>query len=273
MGKNHGQNTRTIWPERPSPTATLPLLISSGYRTRRAGISCSAPYLIPFRPIRREHYRSEYPPGTKITGPRIHSTRSRETRPAPAAGKSPLHQVRASPGREPGPSSLSPPVNSNYPAAGPPRATTGAPGALPENLKVVSFAPNSRTTTAIEWSHPAPSPGGYLPDAPGCLRDSPRHLPESRDAWGPAAWPARAAEPTGGDGGRRRVRVRGRLAGRPARRDMIDTTRIGDRRPRPGPIFRPGPQDHQPPDISSSNGLKCRSPIFVAPEAIGPEDQ
>jgi hypothetical protein len=85
--------------------------------------------------------------------------------------------------------------------------------------------------------------------------------------------------PAGGDGRRRRVRVRvrvrvrRRLAGRPARRDMIDTTRIGDRRPRPGPIFRPGPRDHQPPDISSSNGLKCRSPIFVAPEAIGPEDQ
>jgi hypothetical protein len=281
MGKNHGQNTRTIWPERPSPTATLPLLISSGYRTRRAGISYSAPYLIPFRSIRREHYRSEYPPGTKITGPRIHSTRSRETSPAPAAGKSPLHQVRASPGREPDPFSLPAPVNSNYPAPILPGQLPGRQARCPRTSRLYRL---HRTR-----GRPLQSSGRTRPRRPAATyqtrRDAFAILPRIYRSPGtpgalPRGRPGRLS-PAGGDGGRRRVqvqvrvrvRVRGRLAGRPARRDMIDTTRIGDRRPRPGPIFRPGPQDHQPPDISSSNGLKCRSPIFVAPEAIGPEDQ
>ena len=271
MGKNHGQNTRTIWPERPSPTATLPLLISSGYRTGRAGISYSAPYLIPFRSIRHEHYRSEYPPGTKITGLRIHSTRSRETSLAPAAGKSPLHQVRASPGREPGPFSLPAPVNSNYPAPILPGQLPGRQARCPRTSRLYRLhRTRGRPLQSSGRTRPGRPAATYQTrqDAfailPGVYRSpgTPGPLPRGR--------PGRL-RPASGDGGRRRVR--GRLAGRPARRHMIDTTRIGDRRPRPDPIFRPRSQDHQPPDISSSNGLKCPSPIFVAPEAIGPEDQ
>ncbi len=257
--------------------ATLPLLISSGYRTRRAGISYSAPYLIPFRSIRREHYRSEYPSGTKITGPRIHSTRSRETSPAPAAGKSPLHQVRASPGREPGPSSLSAPVNSNYPAPILPGQLRGRQARRPGTSRLYRLhRTRGRPLQSSSRTRPRRPAATFQTrrDAfailPGIYRSpgTPGALPRGR--------PGRL-RPAGGDGGRRGSESGSgsgsRLAGRPARRDMIDTTRIGDRRPRPDPIFRPGPRDHQPPDISSSNGLKCRSPIFVAPEAIGPEDQ
>ena len=255
--------------------ATLPLLISSGYRTRRAGISYSAPYLTPCRSIWREHYRSKYLSGRNITGPRIHSTRSREASPAPAAGKSPLHQVRASPGREPGPSSLSAPVNSNYPAPILPGQLRGRQARCPGISRLYRLhRTRGRPLKSSSRTRPRRPAATYQTrrDAfailPGIYRSpgTPRALPRGR--------PGRL-RPAGSDGGRRRVRVRvrRRLAGRPARRDMIDTTRIGDRRPRPGPIFRPGPRDHQPPDISSSNGLKCRSPIFVPPEAIGPEDQ
>jgi hypothetical protein len=65
----------------------------------------------------------------------------------------------------------------------------------------------------------------------------------------------------------------GEAGGRPARRDMIDTTRIGDLPAQARSHFPAGAEDDQPPDISSSNGLKWRSPIFGQPEAIGPQDQ
>jgi hypothetical protein len=192
MGKNHAQNTRTMAGKAAADRKPA-LLIISGYRTRRAGLSYSARYLIPCRSIWREYYRSEYLSGTKITGPRTHSTRSRETSPAPAAGKSPLHQVRESPGREPGPSSLSAPVNSNYLAPILPAKYGGARRAAREPqgcIVCTELADDHCNRVAAS----GPVARRHLPDTPECLRDSPWHLPESRDAWGPAAWPAGAAE-------------------------------------------------------------------------------
>ena len=252
---------------------TLPLLISSGRRTRRASISYSAPYLIPFGQSGESIIEANTCPERRSPAPRIHSTRSRETSPAPAAGKSPLHQVRASPGREPGPSSLSAPVNSNYPAPILPGQLRGRQARCPGTSRLYRLhRTRGRPLQSSSRTRPRRPAATYqtrrnaFAILPGIYRSpgTPGALPRGR--------PGRL-RPAGGDGGRRAGPGPGRLAGRPARRDMIDTTRIGDRRPRPGPIFRPGPRDHQPPDISSSNGLKCRSPIFVAPEAIGPEDQ
>ena len=194
MGKNHAQNTHTIWPERPSPTEN-PGLINNLWisnETSRTIVQRTVFNTLSLNPARVLSKRIRVRNEDHRTADSFHAitgnqpgTRSGKITLTPGPG---VAWARAWPILAPRAGEL------ELPGADPPRATTGAPGALPENLKVVSFAPNSRTTTAIEWSHPPPSPGGYLADAPGCLRDSPRRLPESRDAWAPAAWPARAAE-------------------------------------------------------------------------------
>jgi hypothetical protein len=214
MGKNHDQNTRTIWSERPPPTANPALLISSGRRTRRARLSYSARYLTPCRSIWREHYRSEYLSGRNITAPRIHSTRSRETQPGTRCGKSPLHQVRASHGREPDPSSPSAPVNSNYPAPILPGQVRGRQARCPRTTRLYRLH-RTRGRPLQSSSRIRPRRPATTYQTPECLRDSPRHLPESRDAWGPAAWPGAATEAGRRDGGQRRVRGGQRTARAP----------------------------------------------------------
>ena len=198
--------TRARWPERPPPTANPALLIISGYRTRRAGLSYSARYLIPCRSIWREYYRSEYTSGTKITGPRTHSTRSRETSPAPAAGKSPLHQVRESPGREPGPSSLSAPVNSNYPAPILPGQVRGRQARCPRTTRLYRlYRTRGRPLQSSSRIRPRRPVATYqtrrnaFAILPGINRSpvTPGALPRGR--------PGRQRS-AGGDGGQRRVR-------------------------------------------------------------------
>jgi hypothetical protein len=210
--------TRARWPERPPPTANPALLIISGNRTRRARLSYSARYLIPCRSILREYYRSEYPSGTKITRPQTHSTRSRETSPVPAAGRSPLHQVRASPGRKPGPSSPSAPVNSNYPApilSGQVRGTR-CTAREPQGCIVCTELADDHCNRVAA---PGPVAGRPLTRHAGMpSRFSPAF---TRSPVTPGAPPRgragrlRPARGDGGDGGRRRVRGGRRTARAP----------------------------------------------------------
>jgi hypothetical protein len=152
--------------------------------------------------------------------------------PAPADGNSPLRQVLAAPEGDAGLLACSAPAKSNVLAgllAGEVRADGHSSLHRRENLKVVSFAANSRTTMAIWAAGVAHCPGHLSPTRPES------HLRLSSPFSGiPAVsvFPGTPAGPRTGAASRRdtgRRRVQGAQA-RAAPR-MIDTARIRGRRP------------------------------------------
>jgi hypothetical protein len=164
----------------------------------------------------------------------------------------------------------------------------GAPPAVTQKLKVVSFAANeraiggNRAPAARPRSHPKswrPSGGTTGLDlprkAPGPPRFSPGRCREPRHP-GSGVAPAvpnhvRAGRPTPRPTGPCRPAHADRPMP-PAHRDSTATARIYCRPPRSDPISGQD-IDHQLRDISSASALKWRNPLFVQPEADGPRGQ
>ncbi len=174
--------------------------------------------------------------------------------PEPADGNSPLRQVLAAPGgwrRAIGLRRRRTRMCWGVPGWAKYGAAARSPVHSRENLKVVSFAANSRVTMAI-WAAGAGALPGHL--SPG------RPESHSRLSSPFSGIPAVSIFPQAGRLARERVRpaaaIRAGAGIQGPRRGMIDTVRIRGRPPRSDLMCHAGRRGHQLPDISSSIALK-----------------
>ena len=205
MGKNHAQNTRTMAGK--AAADRKPCLINNLWisnETSRTIVQRTVFNTLSLNLARvlskRIHVRNE----DHRTADSFHAITGNQ--PGTRCGKSPLHQVRESPGREPGPSSLSAPVNSNYPAPILPGQVRGRQARCPRTTRLYRLHRTRgrplQSSSRIRPRRPAATyqtrrnafailPGIYRsPVTPGAR---PRGRPGRR-------------RPAGGDGGHRRVR-------------------------------------------------------------------
>ena len=143
----------------------------------------------------------------------------------------------------------------------------------PENLKVLSFAPNRRTLMAIGSADPPGVAAAARRTTGISFIDTSRHFRKDPGQPRFLRAPRRGRSAILASAGASPAALRHPGATRPPHGVTQPTRPESAVQALVRFLFTIRALDHKSPDISSATGLKWPSPSFVQPEAIGPEDQ